>query len=142
MSNERSIKPADIIEHTQRMRLQIVDKLTDNGLELPTDPKDLGTLSMVLRDLDAAALTTRKLDVEEKAVDVASKASANVAAVLRSLGGGNPFKHEQPVIEGRTVPIPDEDSLPVVVTVPGHTKQGMDELVYEEFVVDENNPKD
>lgn len=143
MSINVSTNPVDIIETTQKLRLQMVNKLTGDGERIPTESKEVGTLSMLLRDMDAAALTTRKLDVEEKGVDAASIASANVAAVLKELGG-NPFKARVGVsIENHSVvsviPAPDASQLPTVILVPGVTKIGEDKLEYAEFVVDDSS---
>jgi hypothetical protein len=138
MKINKSTKPGDVIETSQSLRLEIIDKLTDKGERVPTETKELGTFLQLLRDLDAAALTTRKLDVEEKSIDVASKASANVAAILKELGG-NPFKKQPQTIEGTVlIPTPDTSMLPEIELVPGHTKQGADKLEYTEFVVDES----
>lgn len=137
MSIDKSIDPVNIIQTTQKLRLQIIDALTSDGLTMPTDGKDVNTLAGLLRDLDANALTTRKLDVEEKGVDAATKAAANVAAVLREMGG-NPFKgvRDSGAIVS-SIPKPDMELLPVVEMVPGHGKQGEDKLAYDEFVVDD-----
>jgi hypothetical protein len=137
MSINNSTNPVDIITTTQQLRLRIVDKLTDSGARIPTESKEVGTLSMVLRDLDAAALTTRKLDVEEKGIDAASKASANVANVLKELGG-NPFRIG--ALESVSkIPAPDATLIPPIELVPGVMKIGSDVLEYGEFVTDDAN---
>lgn len=132
-----STRPEDVVETTQSIRLLMVKKLTNDGAEIPTDPKEVATLNGLLNSLDTTAQTTRKLDVEEKGIDVASKASANVAAILRQLGG-NPFRIDHEAIDGEAVRLPDRapQDLPKVVQVPGQTLQGMDELKYEEFVIE------
>jgi hypothetical protein len=137
MSINNSTNPVDIITTTQQLRLRIVDRLTNNGERIPTESKEVGTLSMVLRDLDAAALTTRKLDVEEKGIDAASKASANVANVLKELGG-NPFRIG--ALENISkIPAPDATLIPAIELVPGVMKIGADVLEYGEFVTDDAN---
>lgn len=143
MTINTSTSPADIIETTQKLRLQMVNKLTENGGRIPSEGKEVGSLAMLLRDMDAAALTTRKLDVEEKGVDSASIASANVAAILKELGG-NPFKSRVDLtIENNSVvaviPVPDTSQLPTITLVPGVMKIGEDKLDYAEFVVDDSN---
>lgn len=134
MSINCSTKPTDVIETTQSLRLQMINKLTDNGTRIPTDPKEVATLNNLLNSADSAALTTRKLDVEEKAVDQASIASANVAAILKEMGG-NPFKREPTEIKGEVISRAPLE-LPEVVPVPGQMHQGMDTLIYEDFIVE------
>lgn len=139
MSINQSTNPVDVIATTQQLRLKMVEKLTE-GDRIPTEAKEVGVLSMILRDLDAAALTTRKLDVEEKGVDVASKASANVANILKELGGQNPFRIGT-VENGRQLPTTDVSQIPVIDLVPGVMRIGADVLEYGEFVTDENANK-
>jgi hypothetical protein len=139
MSINNSTNPVDIIETTQQLRLRMVSALTSHGVTVPTDPKEVSNLSMLLRDLDAAALTTRKLDVEEKGIDSATIAAANVTAILQAMGG-NPFKAkpgERDITPGIT-PTVDIAQLPDVKLVPGITKIGNDVLDYHEFVIDDS----
>jgi hypothetical protein len=135
MEINKSTNPSDIIETTQRLRLDIVNKLTEGGERVPTEGKEVNTLAMMLRDLDAAALTTRKLDIDVQGIDAASKASANVANILKEMGG-NPFLIGN--LEASTkIPVVDAAMIPDIVLVPGQMKIGSDVLEYAEFVVDD-----
>lgn len=128
----RSTKPEDVIELTQSLRLQIVENITREGV--PTSEDGIKQLSTVLRDLDAAALTTRKINVEESAVDQAARATANMDKFLSQFGGQDPFK-KGVIIEGKAErPSIDRDKLPEVKTVPGQTFIGVEQLRYEDFV--------
>ena len=62
----KSVEPQDILKFTQGLRYEIVDDIlgTGEGRKIPADLKDL---TSILRDMDGAALTTRKLDIEEVA---------------------------------------------------------------------------
>lgn len=58
----QSTEPADILKFTQNLRYQIVDDLLGPEKRIPADIRDLAS---IMRDMDQAALTTRKLDIEE-----------------------------------------------------------------------------
>lgn len=130
MAINRSTKPEDVIETTQSLRLQMISELTGEGLTIPEDPKMLATLNQTLRDLDTAALTTQKLTVEEKQVDAASRVASNLANIYKQLGGKNPFERDM----GAAKRVDEAERLPVIDKVPGHTRQGVEELNYEDFV--------
>jgi len=135
-AKSKSTKPEDVIELSQSLRLQIVDNLTRDGV--PTSEDGIKQLSSVLRDLDAAALTTRKINVEESAVDQAARATANVSKILAAIGGKNPFRKGVLVEERDDRPTLDRDKLPPVKTVPGQTFIGVENLKYEDFVSPES----
>lgn len=136
MSNiNYSTAPEDIIQTTQKVRLQIVDVLTTQGNTIPDDPKFLSALNQTLRDMDTAAQTTQKLNIEAKAVDDAAQTSANIGALLKALGGAHPLKRpgQAPLVERVE---DDSHLLPTYVPVPGQELQGVEQLEYSDFVRD------
>lgn len=138
MSNiNYSTAPEDIIQTTQKIRLQIVDTLTTQGNTIPDDPKFLSALNQTLRDMDQAAQTTQKLNIEAKAVDDAAQTSANINALLRHFGGKNPFLADPNSNLPKAERVTDDAALlPTVVPVPKQDLQGVDHLEYSDFVQD------
>ena len=89
----------------------------------------------LLRDLDSAALTTRKIDVEERQVDESQRLANAQNELLRMLGGKNPFAVD--ITAGAVPPRvarPDPTALPEPTLVPDITAQGTQSVNYEDFV--------
>jgi hypothetical protein len=82
-SGPKSTEPTDILKFTQSLRYEIVDDLLGVG-EYRKIPADLKDLTSVLRDMDGAALTTRKLDIEETS-NVDSRTVIDTFRRLRSM---------------------------------------------------------
>lgn len=119
-------------ELTANVRLKLVEELTKNGRVIPDDAKEVNTLLAVLDSIDKQANDKRKLNIEEKAVDVASRAAANAAEIIR-MSKGNPFLAEKPV-QGQV--IEHEPDVPHVDMVPKQDFRGTDKLNYDDFVVE------
>jgi hypothetical protein len=133
----RSTRPEDVVETSQSIRLLLIEKAMENGI--PDDPKQVAALNNLLNSLDTTALTTRKLNVEENALDVASKVAADMANTLRLMregGGGNgsPFEAIDGQAQRVDLPMPGPEDLPAIAQVPGHFRQGVEELDYAMFV--------
>jgi hypothetical protein len=140
---DRSTDAADVVKTTQSIRLHILAERLKRGVS--EDAKELNVDLQLLRDLDTAALTTRKIDVEERSVSDAERASEQTNALLKMLGGSNPFAVDITTGQLRNdlVGRPREAALPEPVIVPGHTKQGTDNLNYADFVDDPDaDPED
>lgn len=131
-----STEPADVIRTTQGVRLQILAHRLKTGIS--EDAKELNLDLQLLRDLDTAALTTRKIDVEERAVNESERVSEQTNALLKMLNGRNPFAVDLQSGEIRSDLIgrSREVALPEAVIVPGHTRQGTEQLAYADFVED------
>lgn len=131
-----STEPADVIKTTQGIRLAILAKRLANGVN--DDIKELNTDLQLLRDLDAAALTTRKIDVEERAVNESERVSEQTNALLKMLGGKNPFAVDLATgnVRGDLLNRPREADLPMITIVPGQVKQGTEQLNYADYVDD------
>lgn len=131
-----STEPADVIKTTQSIRLQILASRLGRGVS--EDLKELNTDLQLLRDLDAAALTTRKIDVEERAVNESERVSEQTNALLKMLNGKNPFAVD--LTTGRVrddlIGRPREVDLPLPTIVPGHLRQGTEQLNYADYVDD------
>lgn len=126
----RSTAPEDVIETTQNLRLALVQQMIKEGL--PTDRREIRMLAEILRDTDTNALTAKKLNNEEKAINQASAVAKNIADIAAAVGQGkNPFAAPNAV---RQIPIDDSNRLPVIDLVPGQTTQGVEKLAYEDFV--------
>lgn len=126
-----STKPNDVIETTQKLRLDILSKLFEKGI-----PDDAGIIQLslnVMKDCDNNALTTRKIENEENALaNVGLMISENAKHIMKELtrngvfgGGGN----DLPV---RTLPELAPEHKPEFV--PGQMDIGIVPLNYEDFV--------
>ncbi len=131
-----STEPADVIKTTQGIRLKILAHRLATGVN--EDAKELNLDLQLLRDLDAAALTTRKIDVEERAVNESERVSEQTTALLKMLGGRNPFAVD--ITTGNVRPDllnrPREADVPLVTILPGQVKQGTEQLNYADYVDD------
>jgi hypothetical protein len=133
----QSTDPADVVKTSQGIRLQILKHRLARGVN--DDAKELNLDLQLLRDLDANALTTRKIDVEERAVNEAEQVSQQTNALLKLLGGKNPFAvdlNNGGALRQDLIGRSRETALPEPKIVPGHTKQGTDNLNYGDFVDD------
>lgn len=129
------------LQNAQQMRWAQINKITNDGTTLPTDPKEVAMLAGLLRDVDGSATAVIKLGIEEKAVNVASEVANNVRDIIRSFGG-DPFRTGN-VIEGqasRVTSLMEGVVLPDVQVLPGHDYQGTEELNYDDFVSDTPAP--
>jgi len=134
MAINESVDPSDIIKTTQGIRVAMVKETLKRGV--PTIDKDANTFLQVLRDLDQAALTTRKIDVEERQVNESERLAQAQNELLRMLGGKNPFAVD---LTGGTVKpnAPRRDAsvdLPTPPLVPDVTTQGTQPVNYDDFV--------
>lgn len=127
--------PGSITTLSQKIRLQILAEMTDNGKFLPSDTKDLRSL---LQEMDNSALLSRKLDIEEKSGNDA-KDAVEAAKRLREIfggGGRTVFKGvDAPLAEQRLREISDSE-LPVVTYVQGERDQGEQPLNADDFLRD------
>lgn len=128
-----STDPLEVIKTTQSIRIAMVKKELKHGV--PKVDKDSRDLMQLLRDLDSAALTTRKIDVEERQVDESQRLANAQNELLRMLGGKNPFAVD--ITAGAVSPRvarPDPAALPEPTLVPDITAQGTQSVNYEDFV--------
>jgi len=134
MQINESVDPSDIIKTTQGIRVAMVKKHLKGGV--PHIDKDAITFLQVLRDLDQAALTTRKIDVEERQVNESERLAQAQNALLGMLGGRNPFAVD--LVTGNKGPVaerPDAAAvLPAPPLVPDVTAQGTQPVNYDDFV--------
>lgn len=120
------VSPSEVVKFTQRLRYKMVDDLTNNGEVVRGDSKEL--LS-VLKDMDASALTQRKLNIEEGNQQdgrVAIEAFRKLQTMLRA----DPIDIPQ---TRRRLPT-DGVALPEVSLVPGEDHQGEQSLNIDDYV--------
>lgn len=128
----KSTDPSDVIATTQGIRLRMVHHRMSKGIT--DDSKELALDLQLLRDLDSAALTTRKIDVEAAGVNEAAVVNQNVRNVIKLLQGKNPAEVTDASQQRRETPKVDEKDLPAISLVHNHTLQGTEELDYADFV--------
>lgn len=132
---ERDTDPMAVVKFTQQMRYMAVDLMTAGGTQIPDKP---GDLIQFLNGMDQSALTTRKLDIEEKATDNGREAIHAVREIREMFSGRDPFlavNEEREVAGERINPILPEGYVPPQVQFkPGERDQGEAMLDVSDFV--------
>lgn len=124
----RSTDPNEVVKFTQQLRYRVVDQLTEHGTKIPGDSAELMS---VLRDMDNSALTTRKLNIEEKSANDGRR-TIQLYRELRQL-----FGTATPLADGDGGPDRNPASgvvLPDVEMVPGEDFQGEQPLNVADYV--------
>jgi len=132
---ERDTDPMAVVRFTQKMRYFAADVLTVGGTQMPDKP---GDLIQILNGMDQSALTTRKLDIEEKATDNGRNAIDAVRGIREMFAGRDPFLavgQEREVTGQRINSILPEGYVPPPVEFkPGERDQGEAMLDVSDFV--------
>ncbi|MBN22749.1 MAG: hypothetical protein CL678_15800 [Bdellovibrionaceae bacterium] len=124
----------DLLDYTQRMRIEILDTLRDENGKMTTDPGQQSIALHALADMDRQSLSKKKIQSSE----ISSEADRQVALIIARMGtstdSGDPFK----VVEGETIrgeePNPDEIVLPEAKLVHDETNVGIQSMNYRDFV--------
>ncbi len=127
LSGEVDVTPENVVKVTQMVRTGILRQITDHGTRLPTDDDGIKTALNVLRDMDHTALTTSKLDIEEKKANSAAQVAAIADNILSkmSLGQGSVKNN-----------IESEIDLPEVDLLDGEIDQGEKSLNPDVWLMD------
>ncbi len=127
------IDPDSMDELSARTKIALLKEVTKDGRTIPSDDEGVGTVLKILSSMDSQTKNRRQHVIEERTVDAASQAAANVAAIIRMGGGGNPFVGgAEKAVDGQVVR--REPVLPDVAPVDRQDYIGVDELKYEDFV--------
>lgn len=118
------------LELTQKIRLKAVNQLTRGGTVIPDDPKDLITF---LRHMDDAALTTRKLDIEQQNGEKGTQALLDAFDMLMT---GNTRPKDISKVSDRIDPTRNL-ALPAPDLVPGEDVDFEQKLNVGDFLPDE-----
>lgn len=128
-----SVDPADVIKTTQSIRIAMVQKELKHGV--PKVDKDSRDFMQLLRDLDTAALTTRKIDVDERQIGEAERVAQAQNELLRMLDGKNPFVSiDLPGVPSLITVHRESAPLPRPDMVPGLTAQGTQPVDADKFL--------
>ena len=123
----------EILAFTQRTRRNLVDRLTEDGKNIPTDKDGAGVLLAALGDMDKVAMGKKRLRVDQNIGDATKQAAAVIAAVFEQTAGkANPFKGTQTSDEIRVPKHPEV--LTDIELVPGELDQGSHDLNYNDFM--------
>ena len=119
MTTETEVVPAGMtgegtLSFTQSIRVKMVNSITADGKNIPTDPKDRATLLKALGDMDYQELSKQKLAQDKDMGSAAQKVTAEIANFVMSLGSGmvqRPMVSDTPVEKERprlpdTIPSP------------------------------------
>jgi hypothetical protein len=132
---ERDTDPMAVVRFTQQMRYMATEKLTVGGTQIPDK---MGDLIMLLNGMDQSALTTRKLDIEEKIGDNGAEAIKAVREIREMFGGRDPFLAvgEEREITGERISsiLPEGYVPPEVSFKPGERDSGESSLDVSDFV--------
>lgn len=129
---DKNTDPSAVIRTTQSIRLGLLESRLKRGFS--DDGKEVSIDLQLLRDLDNAALTTRKIDVEERQVGDSERLAEAHNALMRMLSGRNPFAVD---ITDPSLPVVPRQlphvELPEPDLVPGVTAQGTQPVNYDDF---------
>jgi len=130
-----STEPGDVVNFTQHMRFRMFDELTDNGVNLTAK---FAEVRQLICDMDNAALTTRKLNIEEKDANNGKLALQAFKSIQNMLGNRDPFMVSDdaplPIAERVDRIEPDNFRLPHVDLLQGEDAQGEQPLSIHHYV--------
>lgn len=133
MTNPSIVNDEDeVLNYTQGLRRQFVDKVTGNGANIPTDVDGANLMLNALNDMDRQALGRKRLKVDQNLGDAMKQGAAIIAGVFdRMAGKGNPFEGT-----GRPIGVlPDHPTeLAAITLVPGELDEVAHELTYGEVM--------
>lgn len=112
-----STDPMDIVKLSQQLLLKAVMGITDNGTKMPTD---MAELSLLLRDMNTTALTTRKLD-QEKEAETNRRAQVEAFKEFQAMVQNSGI---QPIVTERRVSPYEGLNPPVIDISPTELTQG------------------
>jgi len=121
-----------VLDFTQRWRVMMINKLTNNGQALPMEAKDVAALDGVLSSLDRQALGKKRIKVEEKGNKNAEEGMKLISAVLGKIGSNDVFAGvtgDKNIVR-ETIPASYEE----LDLVPGELDIGITDMKYEDFV--------
>jgi hypothetical protein len=96
----------------------VVDELTKTGL--PADPADQKTLLSALADMSSAALSRKRIKVDEKQADSQQETNMVITGLLQQMARNR--KNVTVLDEQRQIPTVDMD-FPEPILVPGETSE-------------------
>lgn len=132
---DESVDPSAVIKTTQSIRIAMAKKHLQAGI--PSVGEETRDFLMLLRDLDGAALTTRKIDVEERSIGESERLAQAQNELLRMLNGSNPFVSIDLPGSPSLITVHRESTsglLPKPVLVPGLTAQGTQPVDTDKFL--------
>lgn len=121
----------EMLQHTQGIRLQIVDAYTGNGIEnLIKDDTAVDKLLKTLKDMDQTAISHKKNQIDQKSSDSSADVAAAMQRLIEQQMNKNPFHRQADgtLIEGeasRVIPNVDPAKLGNHDLVEGETEQGV-----------------
>ncbi|MGG4591704.1 hypothetical protein ACLPJK_25955 [Pseudomonas aeruginosa] len=133
MAINRSIEPKDVIKTTQTLLVETLAQFVNEGEKLPSDPKEIGALIALTRAIGDTAQTTRKLDIEERAVEEVSQLARDYKYLV---------EHARTLITGRDIegecvaegPKPDKTRLVEVKLLEGQMDSVVPDIDVDEFM--------
>jgi len=130
--DESQLLDVDVVMlNSQKLRLQIINKLTETARGLPEDVKEQVTLLKAIDGMDKAVATKRRLGIEEQAAKTADEDARNSAEILRALKG-QMFAQANVVDPNRPAPVLGSE-VPEPILKPGETEIGTANMNYESF---------
>ena len=139
-ATDPSAEPQNMVDLAQQVRLGLINSMTMNGNQLPTDPDSVKLLLAVLDGSDRSEINRMKIKADEKSGEADRQTALMLNQMFdersRRLGGRNPFEVPGSVTidQNYTPPAPDVSALPTVVPIPGQTDRGRRIESYDEFI--------
>lgn len=133
MSTESTLNDTEVLSFTRNLRVRLVNKLTTDGTNLPTDEKAVGALNQTLNDMDRQALVLMRMQQDKKTSDMDRQAAILIQTLNDKTGNTNPFiaataDYEKPELDFDTA------QLPQITLLPGETDTGIIEETYDDFM--------
>ena len=123
-----SLSDDQILENSQRIRKQIVDKIVEK--DIPTDADTQYVLLSALKDMDKQVIDKKRVAIEDKNSNVASVVAAAVLKISNLMDGADPFKRQSAGL----LPQTEIDRLPGYEALPGELEVGVTNQTYDDFM--------
>lgn len=123
-----SLSDDQILEHNQRIRKQIVDKIIEK--EIPSDADTQYVLLSALKDMDKQVIDKKRVAIDDKNANVANIVAAAVVKISGLMDGADPFKRQSAGL----LPETDLAKLPGYEPLPGELDVGITNETYDDFM--------
>lgn len=127
-----NLSDTEVLQHTRRVKLKLVDALTSNGI-VPTDPKEVNALMKVLDSIDKTAHGNIRNSIDQDNSAALGDALSIIAAVQQQVGNTDPYMRDLPV-DGEIREVTIDTKLVDVDFVPGELSQELQDLQYDSFI--------
>lgn len=120
----------EVLDYTQLLRRKFVRKFTNEGEDMPKDPKEAKVLLTALSDMDRSALGKKRIKTDENIAQMNAQTVDSIAAEVRKTLAPRYQANPQ---EDRPKPVLNEEGLPPLQVGIGETEIGVASETHEAF---------